>query len=664
MQVISIKTITLENFKGIRSLTIDFNGRNADISGRNATGKTTIFDAISWLLFGKDSEDRKVFDIKTYDGDGNIIPNIPHYVEAVICANDVEHTLRREFVEVWQTRRGTTVRELTRHEERRLFNGVACTVREWAERIEGMCPERYFRLLSNPFAFNAMRAESKRAILMEMCGEEPLEDIAAGNKDFEMLLSAMQGKSPQVYRAEITAEKKRLRAEIGDMPSRIDERKRDIKSLQAIDFAGMRKRREALLKSVEEKEACLRDSSRMTEKIEKERSAKVRAASRAQSKVDAVAAEVNARYAAEANKRAERLSEIESLLRTISTIMRGRGEDLEMMQTDLKDCETYKEQLSTEWKEFCKAQDAAISGCQMICPTCGHVFTGEEAEKRRADMLTTLASERERKLEDLRKRSDANDDRIKSLCDQINSARVQFAKKDMEKKSLESEESTLRNAPQAAADEYLEHDASYRAAVAALDDADASLKAFDEEHKNDAEGGMSESLREAIEIEVSSLRSFIYECDAAIAKEPVLKSDLARVAELETAYKEAAQKVADVERMESILAEFNRTRIERIEGRINGLFSLTRFRLFETQVNGAEVETCDAMVGGVPYDSLNNAMRVNCGLDIIETLSAHLGISVPIVIDNAESINHIEETHGQQIRLYVSDDSELKITLH
>ena len=664
MQVISIKTITLENFKGIRSLTIDFDGRNADISGRNATGKTTIFDAISWLLFGKDSEDRKVFDIKTYDGDGNIIPDIPHYVEAVLCANGVEHRLRRDFVEVWQTRRGTTTRELTRHEERRLFNGVACTVREWAERIENMCPERYFRLLSNPFAFNAMKTEAKRAILMEMCGEEPMEDIAAGNKDFEILLSAMQGKSPQVYRAEITAEKKRLRAEIGDMPARIDERKRDIKSLQAIDFAGIRKRREALLKSVEEKEACLRDGSRMTEKIEKERSAKVRAVSRALSKVDAVAAEVRARDAAEANKRAERLSEIESQLRTISTIMRGRGEDLEMMQTDLKDCETYKEQLSEEWKDFCKAQDAAISGDQMICPTCGHVFAGEEAEKHRADMLTSLAAERERKLEDLRKRSEANEERIKGLCAQINSTRVQFAKKDIEKKSLESEASTLRDAPRMDFDSRLEHDASYKAAVAALDDANAALNAFDEEHKNDAEGGMSESLREAIEIEVSSLRSFIYECDTAIAKEPVLKSDLARVAELETAYKESAQKVADVERMESILSDFNRTRIERIEGRINGMFSLTKFRLFETQVNGAEVETCDAMVGGVPYASLNNAMRVNCGLDIIETLSAHLGISVPIVIDNAESINHIEETHGQQIRLYVSDDSELKITLH
>lgn len=664
MQVISIKTITLENFKGIRSLTIDFDGRDADISGRNATGKTTIFDAISWLLFGKDSEDRKVFDIKTYDGDGNIIPDIPHYVEAVICANGVEHTLRREFVEVWQTRRGTTLRELTRHEERRLFNGVACTVREWAERIEDMCPERYFRLLSNPFAFNAMKTEAKRAILMEMCGEEPLEDIAAGNKDFETLLSAMQGKSPQVYRAEIMAEKKRLRAEIGDLPSRIDERKRDIKSLQAIDFAGKRKRREALLKSVGEKEACLRDGSRMTEMVEKERAAKVRAVSRAMSKVDAVAAEVKARYAAEGNKRAERLSEIESHLRTLSTRAKGMGTDLEMMQSDLKDCKEYKEQMAEEWKEFCDAQDAAISGDNLICPTCGHVFAGEEAEARRSCLLSALTAERESKLDGLRKRGQANDERIKSICVQVDGAKAQLARIDEEANKLEAELSALRDAPQVSAEDMLKEDAAYKTSVAALDEARAALDAFEAEHKDDVEGGIDDSMRAAIEAEVSSLRSIIYECDADIAKEPVLKSDLARVAELEAAYKEAAQKVAGVERMESVLSDFNRTRIERIEGRMNGLFSLTRFRLFDTQVNGAEVETCDAMVGGVPYASLNNAMRVNCGLDIIETLSAHLGISVPIVIDNAESINHIEETHGQQIRLYVSDDPELRITLH
>lgn len=80
MKSIIIKHMHLVNFKGVRDLTIDFNQTVTNIYGRNGAGKTTVFDAFTWLLFGKDSQDRKAFDLKTLDEDGNIIAQLPHEV--------------------------------------------------------------------------------------------------------------------------------------------------------------------------------------------------------------------------------------------------------------------------------------------------------------------------------------------------------------------------------------------------------------------------------------------------------------------------------------------------------------------------------------------------------------------------------------------------------
>ena len=55
---IRISNLKLKNFKGIKDLEIDFNNENTNIYGKNATGKTTIFDAFKWLFFDKDSKVR------------------------------------------------------------------------------------------------------------------------------------------------------------------------------------------------------------------------------------------------------------------------------------------------------------------------------------------------------------------------------------------------------------------------------------------------------------------------------------------------------------------------------------------------------------------------------------------------------------------------------
>ena len=108
MKKIKIKSMALTNFKGIRSMSVDFGQNLTKITGRNGSGKTTIFDAFTWVLFGKDSHDRKTFDIKTIGADGKPIARLPHEVTLLLDVDGEEIKLCRRYKEKWVKRRGAT----------------------------------------------------------------------------------------------------------------------------------------------------------------------------------------------------------------------------------------------------------------------------------------------------------------------------------------------------------------------------------------------------------------------------------------------------------------------------------------------------------------------------------------------------------------------------
>lgn len=184
MKTVIIKEIRLLNFKGLRDLTVEFDPALTEIYGRNGIGKTSIFDGFTWLLFGKNSEDRKQFGIKTYDEAGNIIPKLPHEVSAVLLVDGEVVTLCRRFNEKWTKKRGSAVEEFVGHEEERLYNNVPCSVKEWNEKIAAICPEQVFKFITNPLYFTSQSVDTQRSMLFRMAGGITDEEIAAGNARF------------------------------------------------------------------------------------------------------------------------------------------------------------------------------------------------------------------------------------------------------------------------------------------------------------------------------------------------------------------------------------------------------------------------------------------------------------------------------------------------
>lgn len=156
---IILKAMSLINFKGIRNAEFNFNTTTNNISGDNATGKTTIVNAFLWCLFGKDIEDRKDFEIKTYDKDGVIIPQIDHSVELILDVDFKEITLKRVLSEKWQKKRGSDDLEFTGNETTYFWNEVPLKQSEYQSKIKDLIDEGLFKLLTNVNYFHSLHWE-------------------------------------------------------------------------------------------------------------------------------------------------------------------------------------------------------------------------------------------------------------------------------------------------------------------------------------------------------------------------------------------------------------------------------------------------------------------------------------------------------------------------
>ena len=265
MKTIIITKINFLNFKGIRDLSVEFNKDLTSIYADNGLGKTSIFDGITWVLFGKDSKDRKSFGIKTYDENNRVIPRIPHEVTVTLLVDGEEVTLCRRYNEKWTKKRGSAEEVFDGHEEERLYNGVPCSMKEYNEKIAAMCSEEVFKFITNPLYFTKQKADVQRSMLIRMAGGVSDDEIARGNTDFENLLSKLTGKNLDEYKREIQAKKRRIKNELDMIPSRIDERKRDMPTAE--DWDALESELESKKKALADIEQQLLDASKAAETV-------------------------------------------------------------------------------------------------------------------------------------------------------------------------------------------------------------------------------------------------------------------------------------------------------------------------------------------------------------------------------------------------------------
>ena len=254
---VKIKSLELQNFKGVRNVKYDFGGDNVVVSGANATGKTTIFDAVWWTLFNKDSLGNEKFSIRPLDDKGKPIHNVEIKVTIVLDVNGREMELCKIQKEKWVKRRGSDTTELQGNENLYSIDGYPKTERDYKQAIADLVSEDVFKMLTSPTYFTSLKWKEQRDILMRFVSEVNDYDLADSQPLFAPLLAELS-KAPSTddivakYRKELS-EWKREQAEI---PVRIDEAE---KSRVVIDVAELelgKKAVQELLKSNQSKQEC------------------------------------------------------------------------------------------------------------------------------------------------------------------------------------------------------------------------------------------------------------------------------------------------------------------------------------------------------------------------------------------------------------------------
>ncbi len=650
MRSIIIKEIHFVNFKGFRNMTIEFNEDITTICGRNGSGKTSIFDGFTWLLFGKDSQDRKAFNIKTLDENGKAIPKLPHEVSAIIIVDGETIELCRRFNEKWVKRRGQIEEEFTGHEEERLYNNVPMSLKEWNEKISNICSEQVFKFITNPKYFVSQKPDVQRAMLFRMAGELSDADIAAGNDDFAALLASLTGKTMEEYKKEIQAKKRRIKAEIEAIPERIDERKRDISSLSEYDYPAI----EASIKDKQDKvakiEAEMLDLSKKNEAISQKRSEEIKELGQLKERKLRLEYEikekVTADYRAAISKKNDIQSKISDLERNIQSLSNRR----DGLKRTIEECTSYREKLIAEWKSI-NASAITFNENDFVCPTCKRPLDIDDIEKKQQEMTENFNLAKSSRLAENNRKGQENKKKMQEAEAAIISIDSEIKKASEEIEKLKSAEEYAINLVEPDAYPVIEGNTEYKKLS---EEISSKEKALEGSSTNNIDTSSQKQ-------ELSLLKSEIDSLKRTLANRETITRNTQRIGELEAQYKEGAQELADLERIEFTMAAFNKARIEAIDKRINGMFSLVKFKMYEQQINGGEIETCEAVVNGIPYSGQNNAMQINMGIDIINAICKFEGITAPIFIDNAESVNEFIPSQSQVIKLVVTTDNELSI---
>lgn len=663
---IRLKSLHLENFKGIQNTTVDFSQRT-NIHGANATGKTTIFDGFTWLLFNKDSAGNEKFDIRPLDAEGKRIDNVEIKATALLDVDGTEVELSKVQKQNWVKKRGTDTVSLQGNINSFEVDGYPKLESDYKAYINQLIPEDLFKILTSPQYFAGMDWKKQRTILMKLAGGVSDLEIAREDAKFTLLISELE-KAPSTddirkkYAKALSEWKKRQ----AELPARIDEVSRQ---LVDVDVAELELYRNHLKEKIAETEQAMDNSAGAY----KEYQTRFEEVTTLRKEVQEYREKAEDKAEEQREKIRKKIRDCDS---TISIARQGSKFailEAERLERQISSRKEEKVSLQNEWRAK-KAQNYQeyvplpdLGQDALICPVCHREFQDDRREQIIRDH-EELCRKHE---EDYRKGMDAfESDKKKSLAAieergnaVVESIRKLKAEKEQIQNQIAEHEKNVQNAETEKAD--LEKILSQIPVDAGLSDdqvfAEMQLRLSKmEEALSSMNNG--EDSRSQMKIRISGLREELSATEQKIAISDNSKVE-ARIEELQEEQREVGQKVADQEQMLYLLDQFVMEKMQHISELINSKFDTVSWKLFDVQINGGVKECCECTVKGVPYSALNSGHRIVAGLDIIRSLSQLYEASAPIFIDNAESINefNLPDMDAQMICLSVSEDRELKV---
>jgi len=647
MLEIKLHKLTAENFKGA-SFSIDLGaGDNAVITAANGIGKTRVLDAFTWLLRAKNAEGREDFSVRPLDADNQMIPGLVVKVEGVIAFGDEIHTLRKEQHEKVVKKSG----QITGYETQCWLDEVPKKVTEFEDWLEECLPEDTAKMLTDLYQFNRdtpkWGKKERRAMLLSLAGK------IGTPKGFEKLLKDCNGRTVSEYRQVLLAQKKRHEQERDTIGPALNENQRTLDGLGGgeVDTAAIEAQRKAIQTSIEGFDAV---------------QSLVLAGEGAREKALAAIRDVEQSRTAREYALQNDTTQVTGLVEESGQLGRGLAEHSQKVERakadrDQKALEIanhkriYAEHLNNrnKFKEHYDAMEMQKDPC--TCSLCGQALPEDKlagmAEKRTTELKRLAengqssyraAVEENNIIQELTKSLNSFEERYQGYIAQHNQLVEKTQARIAEiQKAIETREKPKK-----------EDDFTWKNLTTIIDKAKAELPPSSAEKLQ----GIATS-RKTLQDELTKLNTALANVDTASRTKE-------RIKELQAKQITLSQAIADIDEQLANIGEYTASESHLIETSVNKMFQHVTFKMFDTALNGNVEETCIALLNGVPYQDMSYGQRILVGIDIINVLSKHYGISIVLFIDNFESLTYSVETNSQVIKLKaVEGQKKLKVVV-
>lgn len=640
---IKILQLILKNFKGTKSLVADFKGGNAVIKGDNGTGKSTLVDAFSWILFGKNSAGVKTFNIKTLDKQNNVIHNLDHEVTAILLVDEKEVILKKVYKETWTKKRGEAEKGLTGHTTDYFINEVPVKMAEYEKYINELVDEKIFKLITSPLEFNNLPWKERRTALMEIVGDVSDINVIESSDKLKKLSGLLGDRNLEDFKKIVSSKKKLLNDEIKSIPYRVDELISSV-DISGTDFTEKEKAIATLETEITNIEFQILDQSSMykasnliNEKIYKIKSELRTIEQDEKFNADKPRLEIQ-----------QKIYELESEISNLSYKLTHDKQRIEEFKRTIEAKKVDKQKLTDQWHTI-NNQTIEFNENEFICPTCKREFEAEKAESIKTEMISNFDQSKTNNKNRISSTGKGLKESIerdeKNVIDFIAAAEkleTDISAKREEMILLREQLENIQVGEFVKNPEYLELEKE----IAMLE---SSIKEPNTEYLDSLKAD-----KRTKEKEIDSLK-------AEINQKAQFEKNQVRITELENRKTELGIKIAELEGQEFLCESFIKTKVDMLEDKINSMFKNVNFRLFETQINEGLKECCDVLVGGIPFADANTGGKINAGLDIISTLCKHYNVYSPIFMDNSESVTKTLEMESQIIKLEVVKGMKLTI---
>ena len=646
MKEIVLLWVSMVNFKGCHERRIDFQKMNY-IDGQNATGKTTVVDAILWLLFGKDSQGNTSFGIRPVDESGKEIDDIEISVEACLMVDGQQTTFKKIQKQKWTKHRGSTAPTFEGNVNSYEIDGFPQSEKEFKARIAAVILEEDFRLIADLNYFVNLKWQDKKAILLRILGDVTDEDVLNADKEYwipvtEDILTAGAEKAKEKAKKDLRELNKKQK----ELPVRIDELSRQV--VMEADTDEQKSRvcdlEAKILNLTEEKNVLVADST--LELLKKEKAG-------IEANIMTLKNALRQELMAEARDVKDELRKVDTQLRVYQETASDENTGIGILEQKIS---MLKEKLAEYGEQYKAAKEMEFDSKSEFCTLCGQKLPKskidsikKDFEDWKAKVMKDVKDMGWQVRDELTKAEDALE-RVKRCAEKANAIATEYRNNQYAKAKAKfdalPEDIDYRN------------NKEYKIFAEQLQKVEEKIS-----NAGDTERKVSELETEIAhaESEKKALNKIIWDEDNIKARNVQIND---RINDLKNEQRDIGQKIAYTEQKLILLEEFSIKKSELLSKKISESFRLTTFSLFNQQINGGLVEECEIQYRGVKYKDLNSGHRIAMALDIIRTFQERLGIMAPVMVDNAETINteNIPEMPCQMILLRVTNDPELKVT--